>query len=959
MSRVARERRRHPARRAGVTVGSAAALLAATLVPITGASADNADTTDLGDAADHGISGVTDTFMPAATSPTGAWFVQLEGDPTTQGGSSAAIASSQDEFAETAEELDVDVEVRQTFSTLWNGVAIDASDEDAAVLSTAESVVAIYPVLEVQAPTSPPPSVPDMVNALGMTGADIAQSELGLTGEGIRVGVIDTGVDYDHPDLGGSGVDDPANFPNDRVVAGYDFVGDDYNADDSAADWQPVPHPDADPDDCQGHGTHVAGIVGASGDPAEGGVRGVAPDAQIGAYRVFGCTGSTTADIMLAAMEQALADGMDVVNQSIGSAFSSWPQYPTAVGSDNLVDAGVVMVASIGNEGDLGLYASGAPGVGEKVIGVASYDNTMMTGAAISVDDQLMVYMPASASPEPPTSGSLPVSVAGEPGTDEGRSCDGIEADMAGTVALIQRGACPEGVFGSSFYEKALNAQEAGAAAAIIYNNVPGLLNPTVEGEVEITIPVIFIDLEDGLAIYESAIDDGAEMVWTDETAQAPNPTGGLVSAFSSFGLAADLSLKPDLGAPGGSIWSTLPMEQGSYGSNSGTSMASPHVAGAAALFLQQHGDAEPADVRDALLNSADPSLWSLNDTIGLLEPVNHQGAGLLDIDDAILATTVVSPSKLSLGESEGGPVTNTIEVTNNGTAPVTYEITYEDAITTGQNPADGDSADVPGFYYDDSIVEAPSSITVNPGHTESFDVSISPSESFDLAQYGGYVYLINGDEQISIPYAGFAGDYQSLPVLTPGDYGFPALAALDTDACERLVGVDCTMGGSWDLVEAGQVYSMADGDVPTILAHLDAPVSNLTIDVYQANEDGTRGDKVHPRFYNYLDTDFVGRTGGGPNVFVPYTWDGTVNHRENDRAVPDGDYILVLSVVNALGNPEVADHTESYETQSFTIDRDGDGNPPPPPAETPLEKLIKLLGKILAKIVCKILGIC
>ncbi len=954
MSRVARDRRRHPVRRATITVGSAAALLAASLATMTGATADTADVTDLGGADDHGASGVTDTFMPAATSPTGAWFVQLEGDPTTQGGSSASIAGSQDAFEESVEELEVEVDIRQTFTTLWNGLAVDASDEDAAALSTAENVVAIYPVLEVQAPTSPPPTVPDMITALGMTGADVAQSELGFTGEGIRVGVIDTGIDYDHPDLGGTGTDDPANFPNDRVVAGHDFVGDDFNADDSSPDWQPVPQPDADPDDCEGHGTHVAGIVGASGDPAEGGVRGVAPDAQLGAYRVFGCTGSTTSDIMLAAMERALADGMDVVNQSIGSAFSSWPQYPTAVGSDNLVDAGVVMVASIGNEGDLGLYASGAPGVGEKVIGVASYDNTTLTGAAVSVDDELIVYQPASGSPTPPTSGSLPITVAGDPGTDAGRSCAGIEADLTGTAVLIQRGACPEGVIGSSFYEKALHAQEAGAAAAIIYNNVPGLLNPTVEGEVEITIPVVFIDLEDGLAIHASATDaDGAELVWTEETAQAPNPTGGLISSFSSYGLAADLSLKPDIGAPGGSIWSTVPVEQGGYGSNSGTSMAAPHVAGAAALYLQAHADSEPAQVRDALLNSADPTLWALNNEIGLLEPVNHQGAGMLDIDDAILATTAVSPSKLSLGESQGGPVTTSVSVTNGGTAPVTYDITFEDAITTGQNPADGDSADVPGFYYAESTVEAPASVTVNPGHTETFDVTISPSADFDLAQYGGYVYLISGEERISIPYAGFAGDYQSLPVLTPGDYGFPVLASLT--ACDRVVGVDCTMNGSWDLVEAGTVYSMADGDVPTILAHLDAPVSNLRIDVYKANPDGTRGDPVHPRFFNYLDVDHVGRTGGGPNVFVPYTWDGTRNHNDRDRAVPDGDYVLVLSVLNALGDRENADDVETYTSPAFTVDRDGDGNP----QETPLEKLIKLLGKLLAKIICKVLGIC
>lgn len=956
MSRPLQRRR---TRRGAITVGSAAALLAATMVPISGATADPADVTDLGSADELGASAVTDAFMPSASSPTGAWFVQLEGEPTTQGGNEAAIASSQEQLEQEAEELDVELEVRQVFTDLWNGIAIDATDEDAAVLATASNVVAVYPVLEIEAPTTPSPTVPEMVSALTMTGADIAQSELGFTGAGVRVGVIDTGVDYDHPDLGGSGVDDPSNFPNERVVAGWDFVGDDFNADDSSPSYQPVPHPDADPDDCEGHGTHVAGIVGASGDPAEGGVRGVAPDAEIGAYRVFGCDGSTTADIMLAAMERALNDGMDVVNQSIGSAFASWPQYPTAVGSDNLVDAGVVMVASIGNSGDLGLFAAGAPGVGEKVIGVASFDNLEITANAIEVDGELIVYMPASASPEDPTSGTLPVSVAGEPGTDAGRSCGGIDADLTGTIALVQRGACPDGVVGTSFYEKALNAQEAGAAAAIIYNNAPGLVNPTVEGEVEITIPVIFVGLDDGLAIYATATDDdGAEVTWTDETAQAPNPTGGLVSDFSSFGLAADLSLKPDLGAPGGSIWSTLPLEGGAYGSNSGTSMASPHVAGAAALYLQAHPDAEPLQVRDAFQNTADPAVWSLNPSLGILEPTNHQGAGLLDVDDAILSTTTVSPGKLSLGESEGGPVTREITVRNGGTAPVTYEISFEDTLALGQNAEWGDSADVPGFYFAPSTVDHPASVTVKPGKSVTFEVTISPEPEFDQVQYGGFIYLMNGDEQISVPYAGFAGDYQSLPMLTPGDYGFPVLAELT--GCDRLIGVDCTMNGVWDLVEgSGHVYSMADGDVPTILAHLDAPVDNLRIDVYKANPDGTRGDPVHPRFFNYLDVDHLGRTGGGPNVFMPYTWDGTRSHNDREREVPDGDYVLVLSVVNALGDRANPDDVETYETPAFTIDRDGDGNPPPPSPGDLLKELIKQLGKLLAKIVCKLLGIC
>src|SRR5699024_10998823 len=184
---------------------------------------------------------------------------------------------------------------------------------------------------------------------------DIVQSELGYTGEGIQVGILDTGVDYEHPDLGGEG--DGTTFPTDRVPVGHDFDDDDYNAYPSSPAYQPEPHPKSDTHDCYGRGTLVAGIVGASGDPSEGGVRGVAPDVTFGAYRVFGCNGSTATDIMLDAMEMALADGMDVLNMSVGAAFASWPRYPTAVASDNLVDAVMVVVAASGNEGELGTWS--------------------------------------------------------------------------------------------------------------------------------------------------------------------------------------------------------------------------------------------------------------------------------------------------------------------------------------------------------------------------------------------------------------------------------------------------------------------------------------------------------------------------------------------------------------------------------------------------------------------------
>ncbi len=165
-----------------------------------------------------------------------------------------------------------------------------------------------------------------------------------------------------------------------------------------------MPVPDDDPDDCNGHGTHVSGIIGANGV-----VKGVAPDVRFRAYRVFGCEGSTTSDIMLAAMERARTDGADVVNMSIGSALQ-WPQYPTAKAADNLVKHGVVVVASIGNEGALGLYGAAAPGVGKNVIGVASFDNSHanLVAFTLSPDGAKVGYIAATGAPAPPVDRIVP-----------------------------------------------------------------------------------------------------------------------------------------------------------------------------------------------------------------------------------------------------------------------------------------------------------------------------------------------------------------------------------------------------------------------------------------------------------------------------------------------------------------------------------------------------------------------
>jgi len=331
-------------------------------------------------------------MMLDETSP--FWFVELSSSPAAEGTKMRTLTAEKNAFRTNAKKAGLVYTERFAYDTLFNGFSVSIEPSQLGKLALIPGVKNIYPVGIIDLPESQQGPAPELFASLAMIGADIAQSELGYTGEGIKVAVMDSGIDYDHPDLGGG-------FGTGyRVFTGWDFVGDAYNPDPDSPYYDPVPAPDPYPDDCRGHGTHVAGIVGANG-----GVVGVAPEVTFGAYRVFGCEGPTSEDIMILAMEMALADGMDILNMSIGAAFD-WPQAPIAMASTRLVNKGMVVVASIGNEGDYGLYAAGAPGLGDKVIGVASFDNTDTYLPYFTVGGQNIGFITMEYAPDPPTSGT-------------------------------------------------------------------------------------------------------------------------------------------------------------------------------------------------------------------------------------------------------------------------------------------------------------------------------------------------------------------------------------------------------------------------------------------------------------------------------------------------------------------------------------------------------------------------
>jgi subtilisin family serine protease len=808
---------------------------------------------------------------PAPANPS-AWFVELaslplaEALPADEAKYLDRLRREKDDFRRAARVAGIEYRERHAYDVLWNGLSIEVAPRHLLALAGLPEVAALHPVATVEAPepvtaTSllPADVAPELFTAITMTGVDRAQAA-GLTAAGIRVGIIDTGVDYRHPDLGGG------FGPGFRVAGGYDFTGDDYTG--SASE----PKPDDDPLDCNGHGTHVTGILAGSGF-----VRGAAPGATLRAYKVFGCTGQTGTDILIAAMERALLDGNQVVNMSVGAAFQ-WPQAPDGRAADNLVNRGVVVVTSAGNAGASGLYSASAPGVGLKAIASASVDNAgILSPSFRTAGGRAIGYQPMSEAQAPPLSGDAVV-------VDAGRGCNAdlpLPAAVAGRVALMARGTC-------GFREKAVNARNAGAVAALIANNIPGIFFGTV-GTPMLAFPVASLAREDGDILRSES---PAPITWTDALAPAPNATGGLASPFSSIGPAPDLSLKPDLAAPGGFIFSTLPLQFGGYGFASGTSMAAPHVAGAAALLLEARPNIPSQAVRHRLLNTALPRRFPPNPPLGL-DVTHRAGAGLLDLPAVLEATAYVEPGKLAYGETEGRPLTRALRVHNDGAAEVTFDLAHAPAIATGPQTFAPQYPVVAA-----TVVFGAASLTVPARGSATVDVTITePAGLADRGVFGGFIEFVprQGGRTLRVPYTAFKGDYQAIPVLNPAasPHGNPLLRPND------------------QVGPGGPVTIRPDKDEAAYIhVHLDHAVRRIRIELF----DGATGAPLG----RLGEFHYVGRNRTSTE-FYPIGWSGE-GARGTD--VPAGDYRLRLSVQRALGEDENPDHWESWTSPLVTVER-------------------------------------
>lgn len=537
--------------------------------------------------------------------------------------------------------------VRARYQSAYNGMKVRIARDRVNDLKALPGVVAVRPLQVFR---------PNNVRGLPLIGTPAVWQNLGLHGEGMKIAIIDTGIDYTHANFGGPGTAaaytmarasstmpaDPALFGPlaPRVKGGIDLVGDDYDASadplpDGSPDPKTIPHPDPNPLDCNGHGSHVAGTAAGSGVTSAGAMYtgpydastlaapgnfnigpGVAPKAELYAVRVFGCDGST--DVTVEAIEWAVDHDMDVINMSLGSPFGSKDD-PSAVASTNAARAGVIVVTSAGNSGP-NQYITGSPGTGEGAIATAANEPWQTQPGAT-------IRMPA-----PPDINAINANghafigsvgyqvkvIRDDPASatvDESLGCS--VADFGGplpanTIAVVNRGVCAR-------VAKAIFGQQAGAAAVVMVNNVTGL--PPFEGPItsnpddgtpfNVTIP--FLGVRGPFTIPAS--DGGRLRAVADGFATAVAPVdlpNGNFTGFASFTSGGprtgDSALKPDVTAPGVSILSTGVGTGNAGRVASGTSMASPHVAGVAALTRQARPSWKVEDIKSAIVNTARPS---------------------------------------------------------------------------------------------------------------------------------------------------------------------------------------------------------------------------------------------------------------------------------------------------------------------------------------------------------------
>jgi minor extracellular serine protease Vpr len=761
------------------------------------------------------------------------------------------------------------VRVGRRFQIVLDGLTVSLPVTKLPQLARLAFVRKVYPSVRYTLATDTSPSV---------IGADALHQLTGARGDGIKIGVVDDGVDNTNPFLNPAGFSYPPGFPKGgkrwttpKVIVARAFPGPNSGRPGRLALDRKASF----------HGTHVAGIAaGDSGTCSPGGrdhpptcgLSGVAPRAYIGNYRVFNVPTpighvANTPEIA-AAFEAAVRDGMDVINFSGGGAETDPANDAMIDVIHNVAAAGVVPVIAAGNDReDFGVGTVGSPGTAPDAVTVAAVSNTHLfapvltvraagapaTLQRIAVASAAGVRFPASFSTSRRlvdvgslNSGGAPVDprlCGPDSDTNNPNRTPLQSGSLSGAVALVARGHC-------TFLSKAIRAARAGAIGLVLSDNRPGTANGI---PVQLPLPAGMISDLDGarLRAYIATTGGSTQVTIGNTIQRVDNGRSGVMMSFSSGGPTAfEHRLKPDVSAPGGSILSsTLPGFTGGapFAVFDGTSMATPHVAGAAALLTQLHPGWTPQQIKSALVSTAGAA-WS--DTARTQEaPVDLEGAGLVDLPDAAEPDVFTEPSSLSFEELDAtaGSVSKPllVRITDAGGGAGTWQVeVHPQAATSG------------------AALDVPPAIVVPPGGEADLVAVARAAAGAASGENYGFVLLRRGDVTRKIPYE-FIADRPQLELLQPKRLKKFQLG--DTiNGPNRVTSYCCPaapFGPPPDYVGPTMNESGAETLYET---SINKPVANLGVAV----ESATAGALIHPWFLGSPDErDVQGYAGTPVNV--------------------------------------------------------------------------------------------
>jgi len=668
--------------------------------------------------------------------------------------------------------------------TLLNAVFVDASADQITMLQSLPGVKAVVPLRM---------RYPHLDRAAGLINAPAAWNALGgipNAGLGLKIGIIDTGIDQTHPAFQDpslpaqphicSGTD--CAFTNNKVIVARSYVKQ------LAAGSPPNPAVDSRPDDYSpldrvGHGTAVAMVAaGNTNTGPSGTITGIAPKAYLGSYKVYGTNGlnpGASDAVLIQAVEDAFNDGMDVVNLSSGGfAFTGALDQGAACGNpagvpcdllattyDTAVRNGMVVVVSAGNEGDLGLKLPtlatvNSPSTAPGAISVAASTNSHLFLNGIFVNGNGVPAQLRSVAAEfgdgpiPDMPLSAPLKDAAAAG--DALACKALTAhSLDGQMAVIARSPNTCG-----FVTKIQNAQAAGAVAVIftLVNSTDQLFVPG--GLTNTSIPSVLVGQSDGQALRSYVAGNPSATATLDLTfLVAQDTTPDQIASFSSRGPTFNGGvIKPELTAVGTDVYMAAERVDPSgdlyspngYTAASGTSFSSPMTAGAAALVKQKHPGWTPAQIKSALVNTTVAAILTDGSQPA---SINAQGSGKLDVSAAVNATVTLSPPTVFFGalSATNPPKAVTVQIMNTGSTPLNL---------TASAPA--------------SLVILGGSLTVAPNQTGTVTLSL-PATLPAPGSYAGQVTFAGAPQALHLPYVYLVGDnvaYNALALVGDGGIG-------------------------------------------------------------------------------------------------------------------------------------------------------------------------------------------